>query len=284
MDFKFVVFINKPATTNHAKLVNTFNDLGYSTFCDGIHGKDYQWLVKNVVVGKLFIFDGDQVYMFNTSDLSQDMPFLPDFAMIFNEDATVTAENWDCIHTYLEQHLTDAMIDMTNTMKAHELLGKPTFEKAALEDVPLQKQQDYYSFTPRLLEEKDIMLYEVRKPFTDLPYTSVTRNYSRKGHVPFFTDLFICQSWGVSRSDIAFLKHLWSELKMDGEFNLEELMKAATEKCYPSENNMPEPEPEVYRRGLDDVVTILSEKEQKQLRIIPDFIKATRTQKSNVLD
>lgn len=279
MDFKFVVFVNKPSTCNHAKLINTFNDLGYATFCDGVHGGDYQWLVKNVVVGKLFIYDGDKVYMFNVDELSEDMPFRPDFAMIFHENNTVTAEHWQCIHTYLEQHLTDTMIDMTNTMKAHELLGKPTFETAALEDVPIEKAQDFYSFTPRFLEEKDIMLYEVRKPHTDLPYTAVTRNYSKKGHVPFFTDLFICQSWGVSRSDIAFLKHLWGELKMDGEFDLDALMKAATEKCYPSEDNIPEPEPEVYRRCLDDVQTILSEKEQKQIRIIPDFIKANQSQK-----
>lgn len=123
------------------------------------------------------------------------------------------------------------------------------------------------------------MLYEVKKPFTDLPYTSVTRNYSKKGHIPFFTDLFICQSWGVARSDIAFLKHMWNELKMDGDFDLEKLMKAATEKCYPSDDNIPEPEPEVYRRSLDNVVLILNEKEQRQVQIIPDFIKANQTQK-----
>jgi hypothetical protein len=273
MDVKFVVFVNNPPTSNHAKLLNTFNDLGYATFCDGVHGKDYDWLMKNIVQARLFIYDDDKIYMFGKEKLTAAMTFLPDFAIIFNENANIGEEHWNIILTYLEQHLTDAMIDMTNTMKAHELLGKPTFEVAKLEDVPMEKSQDFYSLTRRLLEDKDIMLYEVRKPFTDLPYTSVTRNYSKKGHIPFFTDLFICQSWGVARSDISFLKHMWDELQMDGDFDLDQLMKAATEKCYPADDNIPEPEPEVYRRSLEDVIVILKEKESRQIRVIPEFIK-----------
>jgi hypothetical protein len=119
------------------------------------------------------------------------------------------------------------------------------------------------------------MLYQVIKPFTDLPYTSVTREYSRKGHIPFFTDLFICQSWGVARNDIGFLQHMWTELKMDGEFNLDALMKDATEKCYPSDSAIPSAEPEVYRRCIDDVVQILQEKIiRKGGRNLPSFIKS----------
>lgn len=273
MDVRFIVFVSKPNTLDESKIVKTFHDLGYVTFVDGIHKNDYEWFARNVVVGRLFIYDGDEVYMFEKEKLTPQMDFTPDFVVLFHEDAQVSLEQWDAIHLYVQQHLTDDIIDMTNTMKVHELLGKPTAQKVELKDVDMAPVNDHYEFDCKYLDEEDIMLYQVMKPFTDLPYTSVTRNFKKKGHVPFFTDLFICQSWGVARSDIAFLKRMWEYLKMDGEFNLDALMKAATEKCYPSEDNIPEPEPEVYRRNLDDVIKILNEKKSRVVRNIPTFIK-----------
>lgn len=272
-DVRFIVFVNKPNTADEAKIVKTFHDLGYATYVDAIHRNDYEWFSRNVVTGRLFIYDGDQVYMFEKEKLTPSMDFTPDFVILFNEDTQISLEQWDAIHKYVQQHLTDELIDMTNTMKVHEMLGKPTTQRVELKDVEMAPLNDHYEFECRHLEEEDMMLYEVIKPFTDLPYTSVTRNFKKKGHVPFFTDLFICQSWGVARSDIAFLKQMWDHLKMDGTFDLDSLMKAATEKCYPSDNAIPEPEPEVYRRKLDDVIQILDEKKSKQVRIIPDFIK-----------
>jgi hypothetical protein len=267
------VFVNKPNTADEAKIVKTFHDLGYATYVDALHRNDYEWFSRNVVTGRLFIYDGDQVYMFEKEKLTPSMDFTPDFVILFNEDTQISLEQWDAIHKYVQQHLTDEIIDMTNTMKVHELLGKPTTQRVELKDVEMAPLNDHYEFECRHLAEEDIMLYEVIKPFTDLPYTSITRNFKKKGHVPFFTDLFICQSWGVARSDMAFLKQMWDYLKMDGVFDLDSLMKAATEKCYPSDNAIPEPEPEVYRRKLDDVIQILNEKKSKQVRIIPDFIK-----------
>lgn len=273
MDHRFIVFASKPNTEDEAKIIKTFHALGYTTFVDGFHKNDYKWFNKNVVVGRLFIYDGDVVYMFEKNQLPEDMSFTADFVLLFNEDAIVTDDQWNSIHTHIQQHLTDEMIDMTNTMKVHELLGKPTFQKANLEPVEAPPENTHYQFESELLKDEDIMLYQVIKPFTDLPYTSVTRNFSNKGHIPFFTDLFICQSWGVARTDIAFLKQMWIHLKMDGEFNLENLMKTATEKCYPSEHNIPQPEPEVYRRPISAVIKILEEKKSKLIRTIPDFIK-----------
>lgn len=273
LDAKFTVFVSKPNTGDEAKIVKTFHDLGYTTFVDGIHRNDYDWFSKNVVVGRLFIYDGDEVYMFEKEKLSPTMEFTPDFMLIFNEDAQISLEQWDAIHLYVKQHLTGDVIDMTNAMKVHEWLGKSTCETAVLPEVELTRPNEHYQFECKLLDQEDIMLYEVVKPFTDLPYTSVTRRFSEKGHIPFFTDLFICQSWGVSKNDIGFLKHMWAHLEMDGDFDLDSLMKAATEKCYPSDNRIPEPEPEVYRRGLEDVIQILQEKKSKIVRIIPDFIK-----------
>lgn len=273
MDVKFVVFVEDPTNNHYGKILKVFTDLGYTTLADGKHAKDYHYLYHNVQVGRFFIFDKDELFMFTRENLDKDMIWCPDFAIIFQEDVEINEDQWDSIHLYCKQHLTDELIDMTNTMKVHELLGKPTTMKASLEPVEIAPVQDYYGFNRSYLDKEDIMLYEVTKPFTDLPYTSVTRNYSKKGHLPFFTDLFICQSWGVARADIAFLAEMWKELKMEGVFDLDKLLKDATEKCLPKDDYLPEPEPEVYRRNLQDTITILREKIIGNQRNLPDFIK-----------
>lgn len=275
MDVKFTVFVTDKEDPTIAKIIKTFGDLGYTVLVDALHIKNYKWFQENITVGRLFIFDRDELFMFTKENLDPAMIWTPDLSITFNDDAEISETQWDEIHLYLKQHLTDEMIDMTNTMKVHKLLGKPTTQKVELEDIEIKKQeQDFYALNRCLLEKQDIMLYEVTKPFTDLPYTSVTRNYSKKGHLPFFTDLFICQSWGVARTDIAFLAEMWKELNMTGEFDLDKLLKEATEKCMPQENTLPEPEPEVYRRSLQDTILILKEKaEGTNRRIIPDFIR-----------
>jgi hypothetical protein len=271
MDCKIIVFVHDQKDSNTSKLLKTFAELGYTTLADGIHGKNYRWLIDNIKEGKFFIFANGVVKMYDKEVLEEDMKWYPDFAIVFNEECSIDSITWEAIRLYCNQHLTDEMIDMTNTMKVHEVMGKPMKAVSALKEEEVTTGLDHYSFESYYIEKEDIMLYEVLKPFTDLPYTSVTRNYSKKGHLPFFTDLFICQSWGVARSDISFLAYMWKELKMTGVFDIEELMKEATEKCLPSETRIPEPEPEVYRRSLHDTILILREKaiNKMESRFIP---------------
>lgn len=272
MDVKFIVFVDKPVKNESAHQVKVFSEMGYAPMVDGIHGKDHAWILKNIKVGRLFIQDVDKVYMFDVHELDPSMSWKPDFAIVFHDYEAVDLETWSMIHKFVQEFLLEGEIDMTNAAKVETMLNKPVVEKALLEDIPMVKEQDHYSFDTKLLDE-DIRLYEVKKPFTDLPYTSVTRNFSKKGHLPFFTDLFICPSWGVARTDVLFLKYLWDEMKMEGEFDLDQLMKEAVAKCTPSETNVPEPEPEVYRRGMEDVEKILQEKKCKEIKFIPDFLK-----------
>lgn len=274
-EVKIVVFVDKPNTIEQTNQIKVFTDLGYATLVDSLHKRDYNYIYKNTVNARLFIQEDENVYMFKREDLLPDMLLTPDFIIVFPDDADISEDNWNRIQQYVEEHVTDSIIDMTNTMKVNELMGKPVELKAEKlpEVIEGNRGNDFYNLETRFLEDLDIMLYEVTKPFTDLPYTSVTRNYSKKGHKPFFTDLFICQSWGVARADIAFLKHTWEQFKMAGEFDLDAMMQEAIEKCLPSETNIPEPEPEVYRRSLNDVISILAEKKSRNSKIIPDFIK-----------
>jgi len=50
---------------------------------------------------------------------------------------------------------------------------------------------------------------------------------------------------------------MWEQLDLKEKFDMDAMLKEATEKCYPSKNGPPEPEPEVYRRSIDDVLLIL---------------------------
>jgi hypothetical protein len=118
-----------------------------------------------------------------------------------------------------------------------------------------------YQFYSHICKERNVGFFEIIKPFTDLPYTVVVRNYSERGYLPLFTDLFICQSWGVCGNDILFLGNLWKYLKMDGVFDMDLLLKNAVEKCFPREGFCPEPEPVVYRRYIYQVLETLQKNE-----------------------
>lgn len=118
-----------------------------------------------------------------------------------------------------------------------------------------------YQFYSHMCKERDVGLYEIIKPYTDLPYTVVIRNFSQRGYLPLFSSLFICQSWGVCNDDIGFLKNLWDHLNMNGVFDMDLLLKEAVDKCVPREGFCPEPEPEVYRRYIYQVLEKFQENE-----------------------
>ncbi len=123
---------------------------------------------------------------------------------------------------------------------------------------------DQYTFNSFLCPERNVSLFEIVKPHTDLPYTIVVRDFNNRGLLPVFTSLVICHSWGVCSEDLGFLKELWRFLEMEeefGMFDIEALMKDATERCVPTEGRLPEPEPEVYRRTIDQVLQIFMDKE-----------------------
>lgn len=95
-----------------------------------------------------------------------------------------------------------------------------------------------------------------------MPYTVVARRFKENGFgdKPFFTALYSCTSWHTFRHGEAFLKAVWKNLGMEGDFNLMEMLKEETEACYPSGKGPGKPEPEVYRKPIDEVVEVLKGK------------------------
>lgn len=257
-----IIFYDKISNDRSRFLVKQFEKHNFEPKVDAVHVKDYQWFTKNCVAKNycLFLIRDQKVFSFFVEDLNEEMMFHPDFAIFYNNDIEKTLDDWLLIKKYLS-HVFDYSEMVEEELELAKILIQPAIKLKSKTDFDVKSHagDPRYEFRMVHLDQKDIMLYEIKKPNTELPYTTVTRNYSMKGHLPFFTDLFICESWGVARADFSFLKKVWVHLEMDGDFDIDSLLKAATEKCYPREDQIPEPEPEVYRRDIETVVQQVSD-------------------------
>lgn len=256
---RIVVFTEKIATDAQSALVRRWVELEFAPMVDSLHADSYEWFVKNVkpCPHRLFSIDfqEQEILFYEVDELSEDMEFLPDMLVYFNEDRTMDVVQWIYVKHWMQFHLFGG-IETEFVAKAAEIMKPPFFEKTTITaPVQPQKEVQFYGYRHEYLEEDDIMLYEITKPYTDLPYTSLIRNFSVKGHKAFFPTLYICPSWGVSRYDLPFLKSLWvEEFGFDAnEFDMDKMLQMATDACYPKEGVIPEPEPEVYRRVIEDV-------------------------------
>lgn len=282
---KITVFLSTPSTKQEDDIVKRFLELNFAPLVDSNHKKSHEWFINNVkpVPHKLFSFEQQNVYFYEVDDLHTDMDFTPNVLIHWNQGDIIKEEQWRWIREWLVYKFYTCydFLDYMNDeiLRADLLMKRPEKFIATLpEEKPVEENNECYSFQTHFLEEKNTMLYEVKKPFTDLPYTSVIRNFSERGHKAFFPTLYICQSWGVSRYDLSFLSFMWKELKLEGDFDMDLMLKEATEKCYPSENGPPEPEPEVYRRGIPDVLATLQVQQNgyecgHKLPTIPQNIK-----------
>lgn len=258
------VFVSHPITSVENELVKRFVNLEFAPLVDASHKNSHTWFLNNVknTNHRLFTFENQNVYFYDVNDLHPEMDFTPHVMIHWSEkDRLLLEEEWRSIREWLKykfftcydyiDHLTKEI-----TM-ADELMKRPFTDKRVAKEEKLPQYQDHYSFKTFYIEDKDTMLYEVWKPNTDLPYTSVIRNYEKRGHKAFFPTLYICNSWGVSRHDLPFLSFMWKQLDLKGDFDMDKMLQEATEKCYPSSSGEVEAEPEVYRRCIDDVLLIL---------------------------
>jgi hypothetical protein len=261
------VFVSQPVTNIENDLVKRFIDLGFAPLVDSTHRNSYNWFENNVknTNHRLFTFENQNVYFYDANDLHPEMDFIPNVMIHWSaSDRQVADEEWRSIREWLKykfftcydyiDYLTKEITETDKFMK-RPFTDKRDLGSTEKENWPTHK--DHYSFKTFLIEDKDTMLYEIWKPNTDMPYTSVIRSFSKRGHRAFFPTLYICNSWGVSRHDLPFLSFMWKQLDQKDDFDMDKMLKEATEKCYPSSTGEVELEPEVYRRTIDDVLLIL---------------------------
>lgn len=241
----------------------------YPCFADG---ENYQPILMkrkyDKCNGKFFGLDIDEWLMYDleTVDL---IP--PSFVITFDKNKKVTRKQWTMILKWV-QTIFRGEEDRDLNEQVFALIPKPS---VLPEKITISKQIEpncvpenrEYQFRYVVHEPFDRALFEVIKPYTDRPYTAVIRNYSRRGMLPFFTALYVSTSWGVCNQDHVFLTRLWEYLNMQvehGDLDLENRLKADIEKCLPREGYTPEPEPEVYRSTIEEVMELWAGKRKAE--------------------
>lgn len=282
MGIHIIVFVEKPPTSKQTNLVKCIQQQ-FPVLVDAVHQNDVDYLKTNFVNARFFF-----VSEFVSICEPKELDFVsPDFVVSFNNDFEVTERQWVCISRYFEHLIfpdvtySEDVVNEATTLLSQFVSPAPIAVPPTLEAPDMKEHYELYT---RHIEDRDVMLIQVEKPFCDLPYTVVIREFSVKGLQPFFTDLFICDSWGVSRKDYEFLKQVWDYWKMEGEYNLDKMLHEATQRCFPQEGEQPQAEPEVYRRPIDSVLETFKKREEGKQKPEMDFWNKIRLEKRKAED
>lgn len=268
---KLLVFDKKGGYSS--LIINEFNEKKFAHLVDSIHLNNEYYLKKNFshVPHRLVYVSVYNLVARLTFEEIKDFESpkkTPDFILYFDESEELTDKDWEFLCKYFDRLFNYDILPFVNqrgyylleTAKEpaeiawHEYKLPEITEKVDSMVCDTDSVEEYYDFKEKFVNERDVALFEIRKPYTDLPYTMVVREFSKVGYLPLFSGFYIEMSWGVSPKDDAYLRFLWDQLKMEGDCDLEKLQKERALKCYPAKGVMPDPPPEVYRKSIDDVL------------------------------
>lgn len=235
---------------------------GIACQVDAVHGLDADWLEEKL---------SETPHLFFTLDPNVDDSFMqydtincskaffrgllkshpPYFMVHFNQRDRIKEQDWDFIIKYLNHILLGVECERMMTRRAKTLLGGGNVQvlgNRSEEDVK------FYSFDEYLQRNRDVALFQIRKPNSSLPYTTiVVREFSEKGYLPIFTS---CVSWASNLADVSFMKYLWKELGFEGELDVDQLIDAHMgEFCV-------NPYPEVYKRSIMEVLEMFNQRDK----------------------
>jgi len=268
---KLTVFLKGDLPTEeesnvHDKLVAA----GLIVFVDRVHSLDYLWFKHNFKQTNCRFF-WSEMKALPLDFVGNDEESMPILVAYFDDSAKVEVRDWVYISAYLSHLITGSEIT-----PHHLRLGKGfvqpatvvTSEKVELKATPPNDpDREHYALRTFEVKERDAKLFELWKPHCDLPFTVMITPYSTKGDIPFFSSLFACSSWGVARLDAEFLRHVWRDMGLPGDLDLDALLKAHTEACMPSDDTMPQTEPKVYRATIELVLQKLQANAEGALRV-----------------
>jgi|JI7StandDraft_1071085.scaffolds.fasta_scaffold186244_2 hypothetical protein len=238
-------------------LIKTLENEGFVPMIDSVNGNNLQYLkTRYTTPHRFYIFGQDQSLL---SKIGEELNEKPHLVIYFTQGDVVTDFDWDQIDLYIHNLVFGHPItDRTKRAikKLVDEIARPKLvQQSAMPELP-----QYYECNSLTIEDRDIIIFEIKKANTLIPYTTVIRQFSIKGYKPLFTNYFACNAFKNDNIAIQFLMKLWEKL-MTGPMDLDEMLKRATEDCYPGENYIPIAEPEVYNKSLQQVLEMLNVKE-----------------------
>ena len=252
-----------------------FNGVHAAELIEGFKKAGFESLVvDHGVVEKAY---KKNYYSFADGEFIQDI-YRAEFVVHFKEDDEEIGidmmENW-VYAILIQDKITDESL-----LEFDKLMIRPAAQKVYAENTDISStgkqivERDYYDFDYFHHEKMNAMFYEVWKPFTDLPYCTVVYDFKTVGHEPFFTNLFICSSWGC-KDDLLLLKNVWKYFKLknwdlidmidddeavpndDGSIpkitRLQDMVRTRAAHCLPGEHVLLG-EPSVWRKPMREVV------------------------------
>lgn len=293
-------------SNNASKYIALFENNGYYPYYNSRDVKDYNWFMNNIKTPHRLYMSGKSeeevvLYDFTIDDLDPIMYTSPEFAIVYGEMIDLNDLDWDAIYLYVRNLLFKVSGDELLLKRGSELMEKPSVEKQemkcdgtvvemyGLKGVLTQLSPEYpkidghYNFRQHFIEDRDTMLYEVTRPNTLLPFTVLVEHFSVNGKKRLFSDIYGSNEWDMNRRecryDYLFLQNLWKWMDLDGEFTMN-VVKERVDGCYPgrlTEGVCPEPEPIVYRRGIEFVIDSLCKKDNGMtFEEVPSHIKRKR--------
>lgn len=229
-----------------ADWIRKFEHRKYTVLVDFKHGCDADYF-NNHVAGKSYLYTFDKDFKKIAKVDIEDIPV--DLMICFNEDENPPENCEDIILAAING-------DETAWPNFEALLAKPVWIKShpIVEETKAQPLPEEYRYREFHHEGSDCLIVEIIKPYTDKPYTTLIKEYSKKGGRDVFCNFYACPSWGVSDSDTIFLQKVWESKLMVGVFdcNVE-----VAEKIRKVESGIEE-EPKVWRNTLDKVLEIIT--------------------------
>lgn len=254
------IFTDKVSTPKQTDLVQRFIDHGYAPLIDSTTKDKSVFLKKYKDSVHMCFFTSPCIIIGEIDEVDFTVSGPPHFIIHFNEDDPKSEQDWQDISIYLDSILLDGT--GFDTSRGKELCVPsdktlPLNEIEHVEDTDLVKHIDakniHYLFETRFLEELDIMIVSVTKPYVYLPFTIICKNYSVNGNIEFFTDLFVDPQWGNVEADKLFLEYAWPATGNRGELDIDSLLKQRSLEFLP-EDGIAKSEPIVYRKSIEDVL------------------------------
>lgn len=253
---KFIVFI--VGKGNEGEIVTRLETRGYVALVDSVNGGSRGFFKQIVGKWRGYYFEKETLVVDELGD-EELAPF--DFCIVFGQH-TREKEEIDQWVNYFINPYTENLGSEEKALMGESFLDKPLKLKVGHGDSGLLARNLPTWYDLKMKKTSQGMLYEVVKPYTDLPYVTLNLNFTENGHLDFFTSLFICTSWGICSDDVMFLKQCWNNLEMNGEFDLDKMLKERIDRCKKGE-----PEPRVWRAFLEHVENLLIEKIPKRKKV-----------------